>query len=541
MTIVALTAGHCTPEASIQNTPFAKELAALREHDPAWLLAGSLKGLEKESLRVSKEGVIAQTPHPRGLGSALTHPLITTDYSEAQLELITEPHTTPAAMMTQLDQLHRWVYQNLENQEILWATSMPCMLQGEASVRIGEYGSSNAGFMKTVYRRGLGYRYGRIMQAISGVHFNYSLPDNYWTWRQARAGDQGDLNAFRSDAYMGTLRNLQRTGWLVPYLFGASPAICESFLDGKSTTLEYFGRGTYYEPFATSLRLGDIGYQNSKEGRRGVHILYDSLDSYAESLESAIQTPCPEYAKIGVFVGGEWRQLNANLLQIENEYYSSVRAKTPLQGLEKPVRALRRRGVKYIELRSVDVNAFDPLGVSVEQLYFLEVLTLHAALSESPRIDETELKMINNNFFLVAHCGRDPSLSLSRPRGKDRLRDWAEELLGELAEVAAVLDEAYFTDLYSTVVVKQLRKVYDPQLLPSSRMLELMRAREQSFFEFALSQSRMHARYFAARPLKAERQAQFAAEAARSLERQAELEAQPQEPFGEFLARYFAQ
>ncbi|MGF1643695.1 MAG: glutamate--cysteine ligase [Thiotrichales bacterium] len=519
----------------------AHDLLALREHDPTWLLAGSLKGLEKESLRVSKEGTIAQTSHPHALGSALTHPLVTTDYSEAQLELITEPHTTPMALMVQLDELHRWVYQNLEHHEILWATSMPCLLKGEASVRIGEYGTSNAGIMKTVYRRGLGYRYGRIMQAISGVHYNYSLPQAYWTWRQARSGELSDPVAYRSEGYFGTLRNLQRIGWLVPYLFGASPAICESFLDGKPTTLEYFGYGTYYESFATSLRLGDIGYQNTKEGRVGVRVSYDTLEDYTASLERAISQPSAAYEQIGVCVDGEWRQLNANLLQIENEYYSSVRAKVPLQRLEKPVRALRTRGVQYIELRSVDVNAFEPLGISIEQLYFLETLALYATLVESPAIGDLELRMINNNFFLVAHSGRDPDLALSRPHGKNRLRDWAEELLSDMAEVAAVLDMAYRTDLYSTVVARQLPKVHDAGLLPSTRMLEIMRSREESFFEFALGQSRLHARYFLARPLGAGKQAHFAQEAARSRQLQADLEAMPQAPFGEFLASYFAQ
>ncbi|MGF1548608.1 MAG: glutamate--cysteine ligase [Thiotrichales bacterium] len=520
---------------------FAQDLLALREHDPTGLLAGSLKGLEKESLRVTQGGTISPTAHPAALGSALTHPLITTDYSEAQLELITEPHTTPMAVMVQLDELHRWVYQNLEHQEILWATSMPCLLQGEASVRIGEYGHSNAGLMKTVYRRGLGHRYGRIMQAISGVHYNYSLPQDYWRWRQNRAGDVRDPVAYRSDGYMGTLRNLQRIGWLVPYLFGASPAICESFLDGKSTTLEYFGNGTYYESFATSLRLGDIGYQNTKEGRVGVRVSYDSLDDYIASLDWAISQPCAAYQDMGVCVEGDWRQLNANLLQIENEYYSSVRAKVPLQRLEKPVRALRARGVQYIELRSVDVNAFEPLGISIEQLYFLETLALYATVLESPKIEALEREMINNNFFLVAHSGRDHDLVLSRPHGKDRLRDWAEELLSDLSEVAAVLDQAYRTDLYSTVVARQLPKVHDANLLPSARMLELMRERQESFFEFALSQSRLHARYFNARPLSAAKQERFAQDALRSRQLQADLEAMPQARFDEFLAAYFAQ
>lgn len=521
---------------------FAGRLRALRELGPDELLRETRIGLEKESLRVAPDGVIAQTDHPAGLGAALTHPRITTDYGEALLELITRPQTSVQAALAELDLLHRWTYANLEHGEFLWATSMPCRLRGEESIRIAEYGPSNAGFMKTVYRRGLGYRYGKTMQVIAGVHFNYSLPDAFWrVWRE-RLGDARPLREFRSEAYMAMLRNLQRFGWIVPYLYGASPAVCESFLGGAQTTLEFFGHHTYYEHYATSLRLGDIGYQNRREGELGVRISYNDLPAYIASLEAAITTPCPVWARIGVCVNGEWRQLNANRLQIENEYYSSVRAKAVVSGLTKPVRALQRQGVEYIELRSVDVNAFEPLGVSEHQLCFLEALMVYALLLPSPPLDAEEQQLIDANLNLVAHSGRDPQLALLRRGGEIYcLRDWAGEVLNDMAEICAWLDAAKGTDAYTRSLARQLDKVRHPAQIAATRMMDTLAERRESFFEFALRQSRQIAERFAARPPSAAERVALVAEVERSRAEAEALAASDRVDFATFLADYFAQ
>ena len=263
------------------------------------LLCGGLKGLEKESLRVSPSGGIAQTPHPEALGSALTHPYITTDYSEALTEFITPPFPETSTALLFLQEAQKFVYDSLDD-ELLWATSMPCVLEGGANIPIARYGSSNAGLMKTVYRRGLGYRYGRVMQVIAGLHYNYSPAEDFWPAYQELEADRHTLRSFRDGRFLGLTRNLQRFGWLIPYLFGASPAVCKSFLGGKPTTMEDFDASTYYEPFATSLRLGDIGYTNSKEKGVGIKANYDSLESYVESLTRAIETRSPLSERIGV-------------------------------------------------------------------------------------------------------------------------------------------------------------------------------------------------------------------------------------------------
>ncbi len=498
-------------------------------------------GIEKESLRVTENGVISQADHPRALGAALTHPAVTTDYSEALLEFVTAPHESVSGALTELENLHRWVFSHLES-ERFWVASMPCILAGENSIRIAGYGASNEGLMKTVYRRGLGLRYGRMMQVIAGVHFNYSFSDPMMRQLHQLFGHDSDFATFKSEAYMGMVRNLLRLGWVVPYLFGASPAICESFLKGQPTTLEYLGQGTYFESFATSLRLGDIGYQNSREGETGVDIDFNSMSRYVDSLEQAIETPCPRYAAMGVVERGVHKQLNANRLQIENEYYCSVRPKTLLQGLEKPVHAMRNRGIDYVELRSVDLNPFEPLGVSERQLYFLEALMVYAMLLPSPPMQTQEKQIVAENLALVAHCGRDPALEILRGERKIALRRWASEIFEHMRLICSWLDaKAPQGHEYTQSLDYQIQKNAGVVDLPATRMMKLLRENKESFHQFANRKAALVGEYFAQHPLPAEQQMYYEQLAQESRLLAQDMTRRPQPSFTEFLAHYFAQ
>ena len=186
-------------------------LARLAEEADINLLRDARFGLEKESLRVSVTGGMAQTPHPRALGSALTHPDITTDYSEALIEFITPPVPSVADALDYLADLQAYVYRRLED-EILWATSMPCVLSGDHKIPVATYGSSNAGRMKHLYRVGLGHRYGRVMQVIAGVHFNWSFAEALWPAYRQIEGQTCGSREFRDQRYMAQVRNLQRFG-----------------------------------------------------------------------------------------------------------------------------------------------------------------------------------------------------------------------------------------------------------------------------------------------------------------------------------------
>ncbi|MGB0865907.1 MAG: glutamate--cysteine ligase [Granulosicoccaceae bacterium] len=503
-------------------------------------LAGRRLGLEKESLRYDEDGVISQLDHPRVLGSSMTHPYITTDYGEALMEFVTPAFENASDTLDFLRDLHTYVYQHIGS-ENLWATSMPCVLDGEESVRIAEFGSSNLGKMKTVYRRGLGHRYGKTMQVIAGVHYNYSYPEHFWKRLQAQYNNPEPLQDFINTHYMGQVRNLQRYGWLLLYLFGASPAVCKSFVGDAPTQLQALDLVTLHEPYGTSLRMGDIGYRNKKDESASARADYSSVEQYVQSLREAISKPQPEYADIGAGMDDPWQQLNSNLLQIENEYYSTTRPKQITEKLEKPSTALARRGVAYVELRSLDVNPYAPNGIDENTILFVECFMLFCLLLESPAISAEERAKIDLNFMAVAHNGRDTEQCLHCADGGFRpVNQAAKALVEACASVAATLDCAESGGKYKRAVQAQMACVEDPQLTLSGRILNEMRERDESFFEFAERKSMEHRECHLKRDLPSERSEAWDKLARESLQQQAEMDAKEQVSFEQFIADYMA-
>ena len=516
---------------------FAAGLAAVRGRDE---LAELRRGLEKESLRVASSGALAVTPHPPALGAPLTHPHITTDFSEAQLEFITGVHGTAEAALQALADVHGFVYANI-GEELLWCASMPCRLGAEANIPVARFGTSNAARSKTVYRLGLSYRYGRAMQTISGIHYNFSLPDALW---QAVAQGRGEqpTRDFITRAYFDLIRNFRRYSWLLIYLFGASPALCRSFLKRESACeLVALAEDTLHLPHATSLRMGPLGYQS--EAQSTLHISYNSLAEYAASIREALTAPYPAYQAIGTKVDGEYRQLSATLLQIENEFYGTIRPKRRTRSGERPLDALHDRGVEYVEVRCQDLNPFLPLGIDAAACRFMDVFLLMCLLRESPPDSERESQTLAANQLAVVERGRAPSLALAGRDGRTvAMRAWAEDLLDDCQEVARAVDAATGGGRHCEAVRDQRRKVREPALTPSARVLRALREHGGSFGEFGLRQARAHRRWFAAqRGRHAAALASLAAQSAESRREQARIEAKDRargESFDAYLARY---
>ena len=518
-----------------------QRIETIQKDNLTTLLKDAKTGIEKESLRVNTEGRISQLAHPSSLGSAFTHPCITTDYSESLLELITPPCQRAIDAYEYLLDIETFVYQHIGD-ELLWTTSMPCVLKGEDDIHIAQYCSSNAGKMKSIYRHGLAWRYGKTMQVIAGIHFNYSIAESFWPAFQKIENNQQPLQDFINEYYMAMTRNIQRYGWLIPYFFGSSPAICKSFLAGadKPDNMEVLNQFTYYEPGGTSLRMGDIGYTNRKENKTGIKANYNSLEKYTKSLEDAISTPCPKYEKIGVKVDGEYRQLNSNILQIENEYYSTVRPKQVLQGYERPIDALRKRGIQYVELRSLDINPFHPAGMTRDQLFFLEVFMHFCLLQESPKITKDERNEIDSNQSLVAHKGRLADLKISCLGKKLTLKQQASRIIKAMSSIAELLDQAHNGDCYQSALEEQARLVSQPELTPSAMLLDEIRSHNDSFFGFAQRKSKEHRDYFQKRQLSKELMEKFTQVAKQSIDDQKEEEAKDELPFDTFLSCYLS-
>ncbi|OWL88077.1 glutamate--cysteine ligase [Halopseudomonas aestusnigri] len=522
-------------------SPLLRErLALLATPANRLLLSECQHGIEKESLRISADGTLAQTPHPPALGSALTHPRITTDYSEALLELITPVSRQIDELFGQLDEIHRFTYSAL-GEERLWTESMPCRLPAtDEEIPIAWYGTSNVGTLKYVYRRGLAVRYGKAMQCIAGIHYNFSLPPQLWQVLQAQEGDTRSAQDYQSERYFALIRNFRRYAWLLMYLFGASPAVCASFLQGRDHRLQPLGEQSLYLPWATSLRMSDLGYNNNAQS--GLNVCYNSLDNYISSMLDAISLPYAPYAALGTHdASGQWQQLNTNLLQIENEFYSPIRPKRVANSGEKPVHALRERGVEYIEVRCLDIDPFVPLGIEPATARFLDSFLLYCAISDSPQLSDSECEHAANNFSLAVKRGREPGLMLN-DNGRERsLTEWGEALLDEIAGCAALFDQAQGGSVFAEALAIQRAKLRDSSLTPSARVLAAIAEQGDSFFRFALAQSQEHDAYFRNRPLDAEAQARLAAEAAASLADQAAIEAADDVDFDTFVDRYLSQ
>ena len=506
------------------------------------LLRAGLRGVEKESLRARPDGRLASTPHPSALGSALTHPWITTDYSEALLEFVTPPFVHRSQVLDELADLHRFVARTVGD-ELLWAASMPCEIARDAEIPIARYGSSNSGRLRHLYRVGLGHRYGRMMQVIAGVHFNYSLAPGFWPVLAATGAAHGEHRtwhgtgrALADSHYFGLIRNLFRHGWLLLYLFGATPALARSFLPDGAPGLEPLGDDTWHAPYGTSLRMSDIGYTNRIPG--GIGIRYDDLYRYAASLHRAITTPHPPWEALGVRDGDDYRQLNANLLQMENEFYSSVRPKQPTRRGERPTEALQRRGVRYVELRSIDLDPASSVGLTEERMAFLEVFMLYCLLADSPPLAPAERRAIDANQNRVAVRGRESTTTLVRDGAEVPLRSWAREILGQMSAVAELVrtpgEEPAAAVRAAGVAVEE------PEATPSARVLEEMADHGGSHFAYSLEVSRRHTDSLRREPLADAARHRFEAEAVHSMDRQRDLEAGDRVSFEEYLANYFA-
>ncbi len=518
-----------------------RRLALLADEKHRAVLQGGLRGIERETLRVQPDGHLAHTPHPAGWGSALTHPEITTDYAESLAEFITPAESDIAATLQKLDGIHRYAYSKLGD-ELLWSQSMPCELPPEADIAIAWYGNSNLGMLKHVYRRGLALRYGKAMQCIAGIHYNYSLDERLWrvlAENETAAGRTLTAKSYQSEAYLATIRNFRRHSWLLMYLFGASPALNAGFLRGKPHRLETLSADTLYLPHATSLRMSDLGYQN--DAQSGLRPHENSLDSYVATLTRAVNQPYEPYQKIGTKdANGEWQQLSTNVIQIENEYYSTIRPKRVIRTGERPIQALCNRGVQYIEVRCLDVDPFEPVGVSLATGRFLDAFLLFCALEESPAIGGEEGEILARNFARTVKEGRKPGLTLTRDGQEIGLQAWGEELVERIRPVAALLDELRGDTQHADALARQLPKLADPDNTPSAAVLRALEQHGNSFAAFGLAQSEQHAAYFRAHPPTADEETYFGRLAAQSVAEQEEIERAPRGSFDDYVKAYRA-
>ncbi len=522
-------------------------IGAFSQNENLAAVAGIGRGIEREALRILPEGKLSEHGHYHQLGSALTHGQITTDYSETLLEFITPVSHSPEQAIAQLQDIQKYTFDHI-NGELLWPMSMPCFVNDAEKVPLAQYGSSNIGKMKTVYRQGLKNRYGSMMQVISGIHFNFSFSDDFWLVQQKLHASTETkslpLQDFISERYFSILRNYKRFCWLIPYLYGSSPALCSSFLQGEEHKLPFKKSpfGALYLEHATSLRMSDLGYTSSEQS--ALKICYNNLTDYVDGVQQAIKLKSKDFANIGVKVDGQYQQLNDNVLQIENELYAPIRPKRVTKSGEKPSVALAERGVEYIEVRALDVNPFSDTGISIEQVHFLDIFLTFCAFIDNNEFDCSAQRIHERNMDEVVLRGRDPELLLSDTQDNGEIEQksvicWGNELFDQMKEVAQLLDSAYQTSRYSEAIVREQAKINDPSLTPSAHLLAIIQS--QCLSQYALDKATEYQQEAKSRDYQFYTQDFFDKSVPTSHHAQAVIEASDKLNFDEFLQDYFSQ
>lgn len=501
-------------------------------------LTGFGRGIEREALRVLAEGRLSEAPHAYNLGSALTNPYITTDYSETLLEFITPVNTSPEDAIAQLQDIQKFTLSQIGG-ELLWPMSMPCFVHDADKIPLAQYGSSNIGKMKTVYRQGLKNRYGSMMQVIAGIHFNFSFTESFWNVLQEAESSAQSQSDFISERYFMLLRNYKRFCWLIPYLYGSSPSICSSFLQNKVHQLPFkkSPKGYLYLEHATSLRMSDLGYTNNEQS--SLQICYNNLEGYVDGVKHAINLASDEFAKIGVKVDGKYQQLNSNVLQIENELYAPIRPKRVANSGEKPSEALEDRGVEYIEVRALDVNPFVDTGISLEQVYFLDIFLTYSVLKEHGTLDCTMQSVYEKNMDEIVLRGRDVNLRLLDGTIEKTVNEWGNEIFDEMLPIAIMLDKANKTTKYQEVLLQERAKIKDPQLTPSAKIINLLVEQEKSLTQVSLEMAQSYRDNLLLKDYQTFDEQLFVNSAKKSHSEQLAIENSDTASFDQFLTEYF--
>lgn len=511
-------------------------LAWLKQHPQA--VQHFKRGLERETLRFLPNKHLALTPHPKALGSALCNPWITTDFAESLLEFVTPVREKAVDLLDFLHDLHRFTLEHL-GQERFWPMSMPCFIDDESDIQLAQYGSSNLGRYKTLYREGLKNRYGALMQTISGIHYNFSFDQDYW---QARFGEleQNEQQSRLSDRYLNLIRNYLRYGWIIPYLFGASPAICSCFLQGRQTKIafERSEHGFLYLPYATSLRLSDLGYTTNTQSNLGIN--YNQLSQYTAALRAATRRPEPHFAQID---HRDWQdgkahhQLNANVLQSEAEFYAQIRPKRVTEPGERAVAALERAGIQYVEVRSLDVNPYSPVGISEQQIYFLDLFMLWCELAEAEPLGDSEQQCCRKNWNKVILAGRQPgqTIGIGCDSTQYSLQAMGEAIFDDLLQLAEVVD-CVGQDHGYVAICRELRQAFaKPELTLSARVLA--DCLQHGIGAFGDQQAEHFKQQLLAQPYRTLSRQQLEQVAAQSVKQQQALEQADDLPFEQYLAQ----
>ncbi len=487
------------------------------------------RGIEKESLRISKENTISSANHPIALGSALTNKYITTDFSEALLELITPAHSSVENVLKNLNEICKFVME--ETSETIWPSSIPCKIENEDSIRLANYGTSNSGQLKTLYRSGLSHRYGSMMQTVSGIHYNFSFSDALFESLK----DDENLQSFKNKKYLSLIRNFRRNAWMILYLFGSSPVVPKTFISDRKNFLKELNEDDLFLEYATCLRMSELGYMSEAQDK--LYIAYNNIEEYLRDLKNALTKKHKRYEEVGLIKHGKRIQINTSIIQIENEYYSSIRPKrvTPLG--ERPINVLRDQGIDYLEIRALDNNSFLPSGIDEDTSYFLEAYLIGCFFDEDKKASQSEIKELLANWENVVKRGRDPKLKLQKNKEKITIKDSGMQVIDSLRNIFEKMPSEM--EDYTRKVMKSLdvqeKKLNDSSLTPSGQIVNDLQSNNKTWEALNLELAKSHYDSLT----KFETDLNYLSEEAKvSLEKFKNLEKQQEEEFEVYLDKF---
>lgn len=429
--------------------------------EPALFKSGNF-GLEKENLRIDDSGMLSKTDHPIDKDDPYWSQIVR-DFAESQVEFVTGTHDTPTQALEELQMLQDYFLEKTGAQ--LWPFSMPCGTGKESDIQIAKFDQSTAeGKEAVTYREALAKRHGKKMQLISGIHYNFSFSDNLIH----------KLGMDKNQLYFHVARNLLRYQWLFTYLLGASPAVDRTYKSDVIKSLKGIencckccvGAHSYYEDFATSLRMSRYGYHSNLQS--DLDVSFNNLEGYVHSLVGGIKT---------------------DKLIKESEYYAPVRFKQPKGNSGSVVVDLLQRGVEYIELRMFDLNPYEAYGIEPSMLYFTHLMLIYALLNDSPDMDKEEMDNIFKNNQRVALFGRKEGKKIFWKGEYQSITEVGEIILNELLDLAVVLDEGRIDGNYTSSVTSRIESLWYKDMLISDRIVKELMEENMSYREMGLKYS----------------------------------------------------
>jgi glutamate--cysteine ligase len=370
-------------------------------------------GIEREGLRVTDNGKLSKEPHPKIFGNKLKNPYITIDFSESQVEIITPVFNSVKKSYRFLEDLTNIIITEIDEKgELFWPQSMPCDIPEDSEVPIGIY-EGDEGILARQYREELMRKYGGKRQLISGIHYNFSFSETLITilWKESKS--EKAYKEFKDAIYLKVSRNYLKFRWLIIYLMGSSSGAHASYIEECLSHMNAIGKNTYISDDVISIRNSSCGgYKNMID----LFPDYSSIDHFIESINDFIE--------------------NGDISDVK-ELYASIRLKAYQN--RNMLDSLKKDGIQYLEIRSLDLNIFDKCGVSEIDLDFLNLFMVFLLL-EGEELFETWQQEALINERLVAEHGLDPELELLDQDHWTSKRAWSEDILEKITQIDDYLD-----------------------------------------------------------------------------------------------------